>query len=96
VLNEKKFDETVAGLEYSPHRSLTRLAKQAQVSTTMAWKASKSVCLQQYKIRHIQAPETGDYKRRMHFCNWFLLAVQIFCMMSLFLMNTMKFELNFI
>jgi hypothetical protein len=45
VLNKKKFDETGANLEYSPHKSFTQLAHQAQVTTAIAWKASKNVCL---------------------------------------------------
>jgi hypothetical protein len=68
-------DEIGARLEHSPHKSLARLAEQAQVLKTTAWRATKNLHLQPYKITQVQVIEEGDYGRRMHFCNWFLQAV---------------------
>jgi hypothetical protein len=41
------------------------------ISTT-AWKATKTKHLPPQKIRQVQVTEQGDYKRKTHFCNWFL------------------------
>jgi hypothetical protein len=74
VLTKETLDETGARLEHSPRKSLARLAQQAQVSKT-AWRATKNLHLQPYKITQVHVTEEGDYGRRTHFCNWFLQAV---------------------
>jgi hypothetical protein len=75
VLTEETLDETGARLEHSPRKSLAQLAKQAQVSKTTAWRATKNLHLRPYKITQVQVIEEGDYRKRTHFCNWFLQAV---------------------
>jgi hypothetical protein len=75
VLTEETLDEIGARLEHSPRKSLARLAQQAQVSKTTAWRATKNLHLLPYKIAQVQVIEEGDYGRRTHFCNWFLQAV---------------------
>jgi hypothetical protein len=51
VLTEETLDEIGARLEHSPCKSLARLAQQAQVSKTTAWRATKNLHLQPYKIK---------------------------------------------
>jgi hypothetical protein len=75
VLTEETLDEIGARLEHSPRKSLARLAQQAQVSKTTAWRATINLHLRPYKITQVQVIEEGDYGRRAHFCNWFLQAV---------------------
>jgi hypothetical protein len=75
VLTEETLDEIGATLAHSPRKSLARLAQQAQVLKTTAWKAIKNLHLWPYKITQVQVIEESDYGRRMHFCNWFLQAV---------------------
>jgi response regulator of citrate/malate metabolism len=43
VLTEETLDEIVARLEHSTRKSLARLAQQAQVSKTTAWRATKNL-----------------------------------------------------
>jgi hypothetical protein len=43
VLTEEILDEIGARLEHLPHRSLTRLAQQAQVSTRGAWRTIREL-----------------------------------------------------
>jgi hypothetical protein len=45
VLTEETFDEIGARLEHSPRKSLARLAQQAQVSKTTAWRETKNLHL---------------------------------------------------
>jgi hypothetical protein len=54
VLTEETLDEIGATLEHSPHNSLARLAGQAQVSKITAWRATKNLHLQPYKIIEVQ------------------------------------------
>jgi hypothetical protein len=75
VLTEETFDETEARLEHSPRKSLARLAQQAQVSKTTAWRATTNLHLRPYKITQVHAIEEWDYGRRTHFLNWFLKAI---------------------
>jgi hypothetical protein len=75
VLTEETLNETGARLEHLPRKSLAQLAQQAQVSKTTAWRATKNLHLQPYKITQIQVTEECDYGRRTHFCNWILQAV---------------------
>jgi hypothetical protein len=75
VLTEETLDENGARLEHLPCKSLARLAKQAQVSKTTTWRATKNLHLRPIKITQVQVIEEGDYGRRTHFCNWFLQAV---------------------
>jgi hypothetical protein len=75
VLTEETPDKIGARLEHSPHKSLARLAQQAQVLKTTAWKATENLHLRLYKITHVHVIEECDYGRRTHFCNWFLQAV---------------------
>jgi DNA-binding MurR/RpiR family transcriptional regulator len=75
VLTEEMLDEIGARLEHLPCTSLARLAQQAQVSKTTAWRATKNLHLQSYKITQVQVIEECDYGRRTHFCYWFLQAV---------------------
>jgi hypothetical protein len=75
VLIEETLDEIGAKLEHSPRKSLARLAQQAQVSETTAWRATKNVHPRPYIITQIQVIEEGDYGRRTYFCNWFFQAV---------------------
>jgi hypothetical protein len=75
VLTEETPDEIGARLEHSLRKSLARLAQQAQVSKTTAWRATKNLHLRPYKITQVQVTEEGDYGRRTHFCNRFLQAV---------------------
>jgi hypothetical protein len=42
VLTEETLDKTGARLEHSPRKSPARLAQQAQVSKTTAWRATKN------------------------------------------------------
>jgi hypothetical protein len=42
---------------------------------TTAWRATKNLHLQPYKITQVQVTEECDYGRRTHFCNWCLQAV---------------------
>jgi hypothetical protein len=71
VLTEETHDEIGARLEHSPRKSLVRLAQQAQVSKTTAWRATKNLHLRPYKITQVQGIEEGDYGRRTQFCNRF-------------------------
>jgi DNA-binding MurR/RpiR family transcriptional regulator len=75
VLTKETPDEIEARLEHSPHKSLARLAQQAQVSKITACRATKNLHLLPYKITQVQVSEECDYRRRTHFCNWFLQAV---------------------
>jgi hypothetical protein len=75
VLTKETPDRTGARLEHSPRKSLARLAQQAQVLKTTAWRATKNLHLRPYKITQVQVTEEGDYGRRTHFCNWFLQTV---------------------
>jgi hypothetical protein len=75
VLTEETLDEIGARLEHSPRKSLVRLAQQAQVSKTTAWRATKNLHLRPYEIAQVQVIEEGDYGRRTNFCNWFLQTV---------------------
>jgi hypothetical protein len=75
VPTEETLHEIGARLEHSPRKSLTRLAQQAQVSKTTAWRATKNLHLRPCEITQIQVIEEGKYGRRTHFCNWFLQAV---------------------
>jgi hypothetical protein len=75
VLTEETLDEIGARLEHSPRKSLARLAQQAQVSKTTAWRATKNLHLQPYKVTQVQGIEEYDYGRRTHFFYWFLQAV---------------------
>jgi hypothetical protein len=75
VLTEEMLDETGARLEHSPCKFLARLAQQAQVSKTTAWRATKNSHLRPYKITQVQVIEECDYGRRTHFWNCFLQAV---------------------
>jgi hypothetical protein len=43
VLTEETLDEIGARFEHSPRKSLARLAQQAQVSKTTAWRATKNL-----------------------------------------------------
>jgi nitrogen-specific signal transduction histidine kinase len=54
VLTEETLDETGARLEHSPRKSLARLAQQAQVSKTTAWRATKNLHLRPYKLTQVQ------------------------------------------
>jgi hypothetical protein len=72
VQTEETPNETGARLEHSPRKSLARLAQQAQVSKTTAWRATKNSHLRPYKITQVQVIEEDDYRGRTHFCNWFL------------------------
>jgi hypothetical protein len=42
---------------------------------TAAWRATKNLHLQPYKITQVEVIEECNYRRRTHFCNWFLQAV---------------------
>jgi hypothetical protein len=53
VLTEETLDETGARLDHSPRKSLARLAQQAQVSKTTAWRATKNLHIRPYKITQI-------------------------------------------
>jgi hypothetical protein len=75
VLTKEKFHKTGAILEHPPHKSLTQLAQQAQVSMITMLKVARKLCLLPLKIRQVQATEEGYYRGRMYFCNWFLQAV---------------------
>jgi hypothetical protein len=50
VLTEETLDKIGARLEHSPRKSLARLAQQAQVSKTTAWRETKNFHLRPYKI----------------------------------------------
>jgi hypothetical protein len=54
VLTEEMLDKIGARLEYSPRKSLARLAQQAQVSKTTVWRATKNLHLWLYKITQVQ------------------------------------------
>jgi hypothetical protein len=54
VLTKETLDENEARLEHSPRKSLARLAQQAQVSKTTAWRATKKLHLRPYKITQVQ------------------------------------------
>jgi hypothetical protein len=75
VLTEETLDEIGARLEHSLRKSLARLAQQAQLSKTTAWRATKNLHVRPCKITQVQVIEEGDYGRRTHFRNWFLQAV---------------------
>jgi hypothetical protein len=60
VLTEETLDEIGARLEHSPLKSLARLAQQAQVSKTTAWRATKNLHLRLYKITQVQIIEECD------------------------------------
>jgi hypothetical protein len=75
VLTEETLDEIGALIRTFASQILARLAQQAQVLKTTAWRETKNLHLWPYKITQVQVTEGGDYGRRMHFCNWFLQAV---------------------
>jgi hypothetical protein len=68
-------NEIEARLEHSPQKSQARLAQQAQVSKTTAFRANKNIYLWLYKIIQVQVIEESDDERRMYFCSLFLQAV---------------------
>jgi hypothetical protein len=71
VPTEEKL-EFAARLENLPHKCLTCVAQQAQVLTTTAWRMTRKLCMQPYKIRQVQEIEDGVYKRIHCFLNWIL------------------------
>jgi DNA-binding MurR/RpiR family transcriptional regulator len=67
MLTKEMLDEIRATLEQSPRKSLARLAQQAQISKTTAWRATKNLRLWPYKITQVQVTEEGENERRKHF-----------------------------
>jgi hypothetical protein len=54
VLTDDKLDKTGAILEHPPHKSLTQLAQQTQVSTITASTATKMLSLWLYETRQLK------------------------------------------
>jgi DNA-binding MurR/RpiR family transcriptional regulator len=54
MLTKEMLDKIGARLEHSPRKSLARLAQQAQVSKTTAWRANKNLHLWPYKITQVK------------------------------------------
>jgi hypothetical protein len=55
VLTEETLDKIGARLEHSPRKSLARLAQEAQVSKTTAWRATKNLHLRPSKITQVES-----------------------------------------
>jgi len=60
LLTEETFQEIWLRLDNYPHKSLSRLTYQTNVSKTTTWRATKNLHLPQYKITHVQGNGEED------------------------------------
>jgi hypothetical protein len=75
VLTEEKLNDIGARLEHSPRKSLARLVQQDDISVSSARTATKLLKLCPYKITHVHLLQPRELATRIHFCSWFVQAV---------------------
>ncbi|PSN44344.1 hypothetical protein C0J52_11114, partial [Blattella germanica] len=72
VLTEEKLDDIGACFEQSPHKSLSKLAQQVDVSVSSVWNATKLLKFKPYKIGRVHKLFETDYEQRLRFCKKYL------------------------
>ena len=65
VLTEEKLDDIGACFEQSPHKSLSKLAQQVDVSVSSVWNATKLLKFKPYKICRVHKLFETDYEQRL-------------------------------
>jgi hypothetical protein len=76
VLTKEKLDDIGARLKHTPRKLPKRLAKEIEVSKSIAKRAAQLLKLRPYKITSsTHALQTCDPASRVHFCSWFLQSV---------------------
>jgi hypothetical protein len=72
VLTEEKLDDIGATLEYTPRKSLKRLAQETGVSKSSTRTATQLLNFRSYKIRVFNALHPRDSASWVRFCSWSL------------------------
>jgi hypothetical protein len=72
VLTKEKLDETGAGTEHTPQKSLRHLAQGTGISKFSTAVATVLFNLWPYKVTVVYALQLCDLARRINFCKWFL------------------------